>query len=201
MDWDNNFPPRGMSRFSCCNGNAAMNNNEETRYRSEMSQPVNLFISISYWPYWPFTALLWRGWQQTKFRGCTSLSISPLPTTPHHWLRKQNTPLLPPQTEKGESPTAIMLSYYRGTIESVITGCIAVWFGSCSASYRKALQQVQPAGSSASLTIPTRSHFSPCSHAEPSILVVTPPTHYTPISASCLQGEGTWPSGPAPQNP
>ncbi|KAI4891818.1 hypothetical protein NFI96_002199 [Prochilodus magdalenae] len=36
----------------------------------------------------------------------------------------------------------ILVDFYRCTIESTLTNCISVWYGSCSASDRKALQQV-----------------------------------------------------------
>ncbi|TWW54955.1 hypothetical protein D4764_09G0000040 [Takifugu flavidus] len=43
-------------------------------------------------------------------------------------------PILPLQTEESTCPTPIMCTFYRGTIESVITGCITVWYGGGSAS-------------------------------------------------------------------
>ncbi|KAI4885335.1 hypothetical protein NFI96_001849 [Prochilodus magdalenae] len=36
----------------------------------------------------------------------------------------------------------ILVDFYRCTIESILTNCISVWYGSCSASDRKALQRV-----------------------------------------------------------
>ena len=36
----------------------------------------------------------------------------------------------------------ILKTLYSSTIESILTGCITAWFGSCSASDRKALQRV-----------------------------------------------------------
>ena len=48
----------------------------------------------------------------------TSLDFEGLPTT-----------LLPPQTEESESPgtSSIRCTFYRGTIESILTSCITVW--------------------------------------------------------------------------
>ncbi|KAI4872827.1 hypothetical protein NFI96_017541, partial [Prochilodus magdalenae] len=46
------------------------------------------------------------------------------------WLRKA---LLPPP---------ILTTFYRGTIESILSSCITAWFGNCTASDRKSLQQV-----------------------------------------------------------
>ena len=41
----------------------------------------------------------------------------------------------------GLSPTALT-NFYRCTIESILSCCITVWYGSCSAHKRKALQTV-----------------------------------------------------------
>ncbi|KAI2645711.1 RNA-directed DNA polymerase from mobile element jockey [Labeo rohita] len=37
---------------------------------------------------------------------------------------------------------AILVNFYRCTIESILTNCVTVWYGSCSVAERKALQQV-----------------------------------------------------------
>uniref|UniRef100_A0A3B3BMJ4 Reverse transcriptase domain-containing protein n=1 Tax=Oryzias melastigma TaxID=30732 RepID=A0A3B3BMJ4_ORYME len=37
--------------------------------------------------------------------------------------------------------TNILVNFYRCTIESILTNCITVWYGSCSAADRKALQR------------------------------------------------------------
>ncbi|KAM8846109.1 uncharacterized protein ACB058_012558 [Synchiropus picturatus] len=39
-------------------------------------------------------------------------------------------------------PSPIMCTFYRGTIESVLTSCITVWFVSCTIACRKTLQRV-----------------------------------------------------------
>jgi hypothetical protein len=36
----------------------------------------------------------------------------------------------------------ILKRFYRCTIKSILTGCITVWYGNCSASDCKALQRV-----------------------------------------------------------
>ncbi|KAI3371340.1 hypothetical protein L3Q82_023546, partial [Scortum barcoo] len=41
---------------------------------------------------------------------------------------------------KAGAPAPIMCTFYRGTIESVLTSSITVWYGACSASCRKTLQ-------------------------------------------------------------
>ncbi len=39
-------------------------------------------------------------------------------------------------------PAPIMCTFYRGTIESILTSCITVWYGACNASCRKSLQRI-----------------------------------------------------------
>ncbi len=38
-------------------------------------------------------------------------------------------------------PSPILTTFYRGNIESVLTSCITVWYGNCSAADRKTLQR------------------------------------------------------------
>ncbi|KAF7656102.1 hypothetical protein LDENG_00046210 [Lucifuga dentata] len=38
--------------------------------------------------------------------------------------------------------TSILTNFYRCTIESLLTGCITVWYGNCSAHSHKSLQKV-----------------------------------------------------------
>ncbi|KAK0154367.1 hypothetical protein N1851_003520 [Merluccius polli] len=35
-----------------------------------------------------------------------------------------------------------MCSFYRGTTESILTSCITVWYGGCTASCRRTLQRI-----------------------------------------------------------
>ncbi|KAI4880794.1 hypothetical protein NFI96_001798 [Prochilodus magdalenae] len=39
-------------------------------------------------------------------------------------------------------PTPILTTFYRGTIESILSSCITAWFGNCTASDRKSLQRI-----------------------------------------------------------
>ncbi|KAI4895175.1 hypothetical protein NFI96_005325 [Prochilodus magdalenae] len=39
-------------------------------------------------------------------------------------------------------PPPILTTFYRGTIESILSSCITAWFGNCTASERKSLQRV-----------------------------------------------------------
>ncbi|KAI4883195.1 hypothetical protein NFI96_000241 [Prochilodus magdalenae] len=43
---------------------------------------------------------------------------------------------------KAHLPPPILTTFYRGTIESILSSCITAWFGNCTASDRKSLQQV-----------------------------------------------------------
>ncbi|KAK3525747.1 hypothetical protein QTP70_007384 [Hemibagrus guttatus] len=43
---------------------------------------------------------------------------------------------------KARLPPPILTVFYRGTIESVLSSCITAWFGNCTVSARKTLQQI-----------------------------------------------------------
>lgn len=43
---------------------------------------------------------------------------------------------------RASAPPPIMCTFYRGTIESILTSCITVWGGSCTDYNRKALQRI-----------------------------------------------------------
>ncbi|KAI4889498.1 hypothetical protein NFI96_008344 [Prochilodus magdalenae] len=43
---------------------------------------------------------------------------------------------------KAHLPPPILTTFYRGTIESILSSCITAWFGNCTASDRKSLQWV-----------------------------------------------------------
>ncbi len=76
----------------------------------------------------------------TKFLGVhitedltwTTMSLSKKAQQRLHFLRRLKRASLPPPT---------LTTFYRGTIESVLTSCITVWYGNCSAADRKTLQQ------------------------------------------------------------
>ncbi len=53
--------------------------------------------------------------------------------TPRSWVRK---------LRRARAPAPIMCTFYRGTIESILTSCITVWYGACNASCRKSLQRI-----------------------------------------------------------
>jgi len=43
---------------------------------------------------------------------------------------------------KAHLPSTILTTFYRGTIESILSGCITAWFRSCTSLDRKALQRI-----------------------------------------------------------
>ncbi len=43
---------------------------------------------------------------------------------------------------RARAPAPIMCTFYRGTIESILTSCITVWYGTCNVSCRKSLQRI-----------------------------------------------------------
>ncbi len=92
---------------------------------------------------------------------------------------------------RARAPAPIMCTFYRGTIESILTSCITVWYGACNASCRKSLQWIVRAAEKivgVSLSPPSRTSTAPVSPAKPSALQVIPPTRHTASSVCCHQG-------------
>ncbi|KAI3373200.1 hypothetical protein L3Q82_006515 [Scortum barcoo] len=87
--------------------------------------------------------LRWRGVSSTKFLGVhvtehltwtiNTTSLAKKANQRLYFLRK---------LRKARAPAPIMCTFYRGTIESVLTSSITVWYGTCSASCRKTLQRI-----------------------------------------------------------
>ncbi|KAL0149225.1 hypothetical protein M9458_055459, partial [Cirrhinus mrigala] len=44
--------------------------------------------------------------------------------------------------KKNQLSSAVLVNFYRCTVESILTNCVTVWYGSCSVAERKALQRV-----------------------------------------------------------
>ena len=88
------------------------------------------------------------------------------------------------------APSPIMHTFYRGTIESILTSCITVWYGACTVSCRKTLQRiVRAAEKIIGVSLPPfRTSLTTASPAKQPGLQVTPPTHLTASSACCHQG-------------
>ncbi|KAK1796158.1 hypothetical protein P4O66_009241 [Electrophorus voltai] len=62
---------------------------------------------------------------------------------PEHQFHHQESPatsLLPSEAEG--SPSLILTTFYRGTVESILSSCIITWFGNCTAFDRKTLQRI-----------------------------------------------------------
>ncbi|KAI2643798.1 hypothetical protein H4Q32_029977 [Labeo rohita] len=116
-----------------------ISNNDETHYREEVAQLVewcganNLSLNVTQ---------LWRESAAPKFLGVhitedltwttNTMSLSKKAQQRLHFLRRLKRASLPPP---------ILTTFYRGTIESVLTSCITVWYGNCSAADRKTLQR------------------------------------------------------------
>src|SRR4029434_102294 len=85
----------------------------------------------------PYTSreLQWRESPTSNSSVCTSRMTSPGPCkrTRLYFLRRLEKFGMSPKTLK---------NFYRCTIESILSGCITAWYGSCSAADRKARQRV-----------------------------------------------------------
>ncbi len=139
-----------------------ISNNDETHYREEVAQLAewcganNLSLnvektkevvmdfrrnSVDHPPLTIDTSTVERV-SSTKFLGVhitedltwttNTKSISKKAQQRLHFLRRLKRASLPPP---------ILTTFYRGTIESVLTSCITVWYGNCSAADCKTLQR------------------------------------------------------------
>ncbi len=140
-----------------------ISNNDETHYREEVAQLAewcganNLSLnvektkavvldfrrrnSIDHPPLTINSSTVERV-RSTKFLGVhiteeltwttNTMSLSKKAQQRLHFLRRLKIASLPPP---------ILTTFYRGTIESVLTSCITVWYGNCSAADRKTLQR------------------------------------------------------------
>ncbi len=106
------------------------------------------------------------------------------------------------QLKRASLPPPILTTFYRGTIESVLTSCITVWYGNFSAADRKTLQRI--VNTAAKINVPLS--LSPPSwifslHDAPVKPIVswrTPHLLLTVSSSSYHQENGTGASEPAP---
>ncbi len=102
---------------------------------------------------------------------------------------------------RARAPAPIMCTFYRGTIESILTSCITVWYGACNTSFRKSLQRiVRAAEKIVGVSLPSlQDHLQqPVSPAKPSALQVIPPTRHIACSVCCHQGGDCVVSRPGP---
>ncbi len=135
-----------------------ISNNDETHYREEVAQLAewcganNLSLNVSkqrrlWWTSGGRTPLTIDSStvervSSTKFLGVhitedltwttNTMSLSKKAQQRLHFLRRLKRASLPPP---------ILTTFCRGTIESVLTSCITVWYGNCSAADRKTLQR------------------------------------------------------------
>ncbi len=93
-------------------------------------------------PHWPSTARLWRESAALNSWGCTSQRTLTWTTNNHVCLQEGTTaPTLSPPAEKSKPPLHHPHHLLQGTIESVLTSYITVWYGNCCATDHKTLQR------------------------------------------------------------
>ncbi len=140
-----------------------ISNNDETHYREEVAQLAewcganNLSLNVEKTkevvmdfrrrnsidhPPLTIDSLTVERVSSTKFLGVhitedltwttNTMSLSKAAQQRLHFLRWLKRASLPPP---------ILNTFYRGTIETVLTSCITVWYGNCSAADRKTLQR------------------------------------------------------------
>ncbi|KAL0195034.1 hypothetical protein M9458_008606, partial [Cirrhinus mrigala] len=139
-----------------------ISNNDKTPYRGEVAQLVewcganNLSLNVSKTkevvmdlrrnsvdhPPLTIDSSAVERVSSTKFLGVhitedltwttNTMSLSKKAQQRLHFLRRLKRASLPPP---------ILTTFYRGTIESVLTSCITVWYGNCSTADRKTLQR------------------------------------------------------------
>ncbi len=104
------------------------------------------------------------------------------------------------QLKRSSLPPPILTTFYRGTIESVLTSCITVWYGNCSAADRKTLQRTVNTAAKiiGALSHPSWTFSLHDAPAKPTASWRTPPTPPTVSSSSYHQEDGTGASEPAP---
>ena len=81
--------------------------------------------------------------QSTKFLGThITDDLSWTLNTTHITKKAQKRLYFLRRLRKANLPTSILTTFYRGTIESILSGAITAWFGNCTAADRKALQRI-----------------------------------------------------------
>ncbi len=78
------------------------------------------------------------------------------------------------------APASIMCTFYRGTIESILTSCITVWYGACTTSYRKTLQRiVRAAENIVGVSLPSLQDIYSTRLTRKALCIAGDPTHPT----------------------
>ncbi|KAK3560731.1 hypothetical protein QTP86_016561, partial [Hemibagrus guttatus] len=88
---------------------------------------------------------------------------------------------------KAHLPPPILTMFYRGTIESVLSSCIAAWFGNCTVSDRwKTLQRiVRTAEKIIALSVPSITDMYTTRCIRKANSIVDDPTHPSHTLSSC----------------
>ncbi len=92
---------------------------------------------------------------------------------------------------RARAPAPIMCTFYRGTIESILTSCITVWYGTCNVSCRKSHQRiVRAAEKIVGVSLPSLKDIYNTSLTRKRPLIAGDPTHPTPSFFSVLLPSG-----------
>ncbi len=85
-----------------------------------------------------------------------------------------------------------MCTFYRGTIESILTSCITVWYGACNASCRKSLQRiVRAAEKIVGVSLPSLQDIYSTRLTRKALCIAGDPTHPTQLLQSAAIREET----------
>ncbi len=95
---------------------------------------------------------------------------------------------------RARAPAPIMCTFYRGTIESILTSCITVWYGACNASCRKSLQRiVRAAEKIVGVSLPSLQDIYSTRLTRKALCIAGDPTHPTHSFFSLLpSGRRLW---------
>ncbi|KAK3519770.1 hypothetical protein QTP70_003906 [Hemibagrus guttatus] len=79
---------------------------------------------------------------------------------------------------KAHLPPLILTTFYRGTIESILSSCITAWFGNCTVSDRKTLQRiVRTAEKIIGVSLPSITDIYSTRYIHKASSIVDEPTH------------------------
>ncbi len=93
---------------------------------------------------------------------------------------------------RARAPAPIMCTFYRGTIESILTSCITVWYGACNASCRKSLQRiVRAAEKIVGVSLPSLQDIYNTRLTRKALSIAGDPTRHT-ASSVCYHQGGDW---------
>ena len=86
---------------------------------------------------------MWRGWRDFRFLGVQIQDSPSWSVNPSELLKKAQQRLYFLRTLSRNNITQRLLgSFYRASIESILTYCICIWYTSCTVAQRKTLQRV-----------------------------------------------------------